>query len=511
VRGSPGCLSPVEALESHAFLSVGIDIGSSTSHFGVSRLVIRRKPETLSTEFEVSSRETLHVSPVWLTPYRDGASLIDTDRIRGLIEAEYRAAGLSPADIDTGALVITGEALKKANAENIARMMSDWSGRFVCVSAGPMHEGMLAAHGSGSVALSAARGAVVVNCDMGGGTTKISVVRNGVITHTESISVGARLVAFQSPPEDGDPGDDDPGEIVRWERSASVLAGHLGLTAGVGGRLPLASRHRLADLMASLLTGLLSGDNPNAALREELTVATDGGSIPPVTDIDHLVLSGGVSEYLVPGTRARHDDLGYLLAQSLRERLAHIGLAGKIHPSDQRIRATVLGASQFSVQASGQTIFVSDPAMLPARDLQSVEIDARGTIDEDLILTALRRLDLDRWSSRLAAVISLDLPTSHARLHRIASVLASVAGPGRRETALFVVLRADVARAFGTLLKEEVRWPGPVVVVDGIEAGNLDHLDIGLPLGYTGTLPVTITSLQFPVTSSPSGHYREAP
>jgi ethanolamine utilization protein EutA (predicted chaperonin) len=105
-------------------------------------------------------------------------------------------------------------------------------------------------------------------------------------------------------------------------------------------------------------------------------------------------------------------------------------------------------------------------------------------------------------------VIVLGVPTTHARLYQVASVLANVAGSGRCSPSqvlgpdLYIVMRADVARAFGRLLKEEIRWPGTVVVVDGIEVGNLDHLDIGTPLGYTGALPVTVTSLQFPTASS---------
>ena len=500
-----GYLALAEAIESHTFLSVGIDIGSSTSHISISRLVIRRNSASLSTEFIVTERETLHASPVWLTPYRQSGELIDTSRIRLLIEDEYRAAGFAPADIDTGAMVITGEALKKANAENIARMMADWSGRFVCVSAGPMHEGLLAAHGSGSVALSGAAGGTVLNVDIGGGTTKISVVTDGVITHIESVSVGARLVAF-----DGDAdgaGDADTATIIRWEQPAAVLAGRLGIDGGLGRPMPAGDRRRMASLMADVLLDIVTGGGDHADLRERLLVATDEKKIPPVAGLDHIVFSGGVSEYLEPDAAPRRDDLGYLLAAALRERLAAAGLEARVRPAAQRIRATVLGASQFSVQASGQTVYVSDAGMLPVRGLRAVEIDARGALTEESVRAALRRLDLGAWAADLAAVIRVDVPTSHAVLFRVASVLSRVArespAPARARAAadapLFIVLRADVARALGRILKEEVGWPGPVVVVDGIEVSSLDHLDIGAPLGYTGALPVTVTSLQFPV------------
>jgi ethanolamine utilization protein EutA len=476
----------IDALESHTFLSVGIDIGSSTSHLTISRLVIRRRASSMSTEFVVSRREALHASPVWLTPYRPDGDLIDTDRIRRLMEDEYKTAGFAPRDIDTGAIVITGEALKKANAENIARMVADWSGRFVSVSAGPMHEGLLAAHGSGSVALSAAGASTVVNVDIGGGTTKISVVVNGVIEHIESVSIGARLVAF-----------DDAGLIVRWERPATALAGHLGLVRGPGQPMTGPDQSRMAGLMADVLMDIVTGAARVPGLRRELMVATDQKAVPPLADIGHLVFSGGVSEYLEPGASGPGDDLGYLLAAALRERLASAGLIARVHPAAQRIRATVLGASQFSVQASSQTVYVSDAGALPVHGLQAVEIDARGPVDDTTVTASLHRLDLERWSGQLAAVIRLDTPTTHAQLFQAAAALARVAG--RSATCpLYIVLRADVARALGRVLKEEIRWTGPVIVVDGIDASSLDHLDIGEPLGYTGALPVTVTSLQFP-------------
>lgn len=491
-----GYLALADAIESHSFLSVGIDIGSSTSHISISRLVIRRNSSSLSTEFIVTERETLHASPVWLTPYRQSGELIDTSQIRLLIEDEYKAAGFAPADIDTGAMVITGEALKKANAENIARMVADWSGRFVCVSAGPMHEGVLAAHGSGSVALSGAAASTVLNVDIGGGTTKISVVTDGVITHVESVSVGARLAAFD--------GDADDATITRWEQPAAVLARQLGIAGGPGRPMPAGDRRLMAGLMADVLLDIVTGAGDQADLRERLLVATDGKTIPPVACIDHIVFSGGVSEYLEPHASPRRDDLGYLLATALRQRLTEAGLEGKVRPAAQRIRATVLGASQFSVQASGQTVYVSDASVLPVRGLRAVEVDARGAVTEDSVRASLRRLDLREWTANLAAVIRLDMPTSHAALFQVASVLARVAGQSRARDAsgggpLYVVLRADVARALGRILEEEISWPGPVVVVDGIEVNSLDHLDIGVPLGYTGALPVTVTSLQFPV------------
>jgi len=51
--------------------SVGIDIGSSTSHLIFSRLTLRRQGVALSSRFVVINREIIHESPILLTHYVD--------------------------------------------------------------------------------------------------------------------------------------------------------------------------------------------------------------------------------------------------------------------------------------------------------------------------------------------------------------------------------------------------------------------------------------------------------
>ncbi|HVC72886.1 MAG TPA: ethanolamine ammonia-lyase reactivating factor EutA [Mycobacteriales bacterium] len=327
-----------DGLEQHTLRSVGIDIGSATSHFTVSRLVVRRRGSALSAEFVVSERETVFRSPVWLTPYRGGDE-IDTDRLRALFEFGYRAAGIAPTDLEVGAVVITGEALNKRNAEPIARMVADWSGRFVCISAGHNQEAVLAAHGSGAVAMSAGTGATVVNLDVGGGTTKFSVVRAGTVTHVEVVGVGARLVAY------------DPASrvVTRLEHAVQPLLDRLGLDLALGDRLSTADGARLGELMAGEIMATLTSGRPTCAP----TLATDGGAMPAPAEIVHLVVSGGVAEFLTGTPPAGFGDLGADLGAALRRRLAAAGLADRLRTDSQRIRATVVGASQFTMQASG--------------------------------------------------------------------------------------------------------------------------------------------------------------
>jgi ethanolamine utilization protein EutA len=477
----------LEGLERHTLHSVGVDIGSSTSLLVMSRLVLQRRGSDLSAEFVVSKREALYRSPIWLTPYHPDGRSIDTGQLKSLFEEAYRIAGIWPRDVDTGAVIITGEALKKENAEQIARMIAAWSGRFITVSAGPNHEALLAAHGSGSVALSASGERTVVNVDIGGGTTKVSVVAGGIVTHVEAFSVGARLLAF-----------DEDGRIIRLEEPARILFDRLALPVRLGDVLRAADRTRLAGLMAEVLAGVLTGGGSEARLCSRLQVASDERPRPAPDEIDHVVFSGGVSEFLSSHPPAGFGDLGAELGLALQRRIAGSKLAGKVHPATQGIRATVLGASQFTVQASGQTCFVSDQNILPVTGLQAVPLDFRAGSPEAAIRTALRRHDLSRWREGFAAVVSFGVSTGYRELREAADALAAAAAEHGRQSPLFVVLRQDLAHSLGSVLKEEVGWAGPVVVVDGIAVGDLDHIDIGPPLGASGPLPVTVTSLEFP-------------
>src|SRR5712692_10645822 len=165
--GPDTVMEDIEGLEMFTLKSVGIDIGSSTSHLVFSRLTLRREGAALSGRFKVTNREVLYRSQIILTPYLAG-TLIDLAKVQQFLEAAYREAGLAPADIDTGAVLITGEALKKENAQPIVEYFAQYSGKFICAAAGHNHEALLAAYGCGAVDVSKSEGKSVLNVDIGG-------------------------------------------------------------------------------------------------------------------------------------------------------------------------------------------------------------------------------------------------------------------------------------------------------------------------------------------------------
>src|SRR5215207_9598271 len=141
-------------LQDHVTLvSVGIDIGSSGTQVIFSRINLRRYGEDLTSRYYVVSRETLFQSPVALTPYSSDER-IDDAALGAVIDGAYRSADLRPDDIDTGVVILTGEALRRENAAAIAALVAEQRGDFVTATAGHHMESMLAAYGSGAARVS---------------------------------------------------------------------------------------------------------------------------------------------------------------------------------------------------------------------------------------------------------------------------------------------------------------------------------------------------------------------
>ncbi|HEX8968241.1 MAG TPA: ethanolamine ammonia-lyase reactivating factor EutA, partial [Chloroflexota bacterium] len=347
---SPGDFYYADNIE---LTTVGIDIGSSTSHLMFSRLHMQRLGKYLSSRYVVVKRETLHRSPILLTPYR-ADNTIDPDVLDAFIRQVYADAGLSPTDIDSGAVILTGEAIKRTNARAVADLFADHAGKFVCASAGHNLEAILAANGSGAVERSRAPRQTVLNVDVGGGTSKLAVVRGGQVLETAAINVGGRLVAF-----------DPHGAVVRIEPSARVVAERLGIDLHLGQPIADTDRHRLAGALADCLFEAIRRDPLGEAARQLMLtepLATDG-------PIDHVTFSGGVAEYLYRRETRDFGDLARPLASAIRSRIDRHQLPARLHSSAERIRATVIGASQFTVQVSGNTIAISRPDRLPLHNL----------------------------------------------------------------------------------------------------------------------------------------------
>ncbi len=466
--------------------TVGIDIGSSTSHLLFARVTLRRLLDGLSSRFEVVDRQVLWRSPIMLTPFlADGR--IDAHELDHFIRHAYQDAGFKRADIDSGAVILTGEAIKRANARAIDEMFAAESGKFVCATAGHKMECLLAAHGSGATAISARRQQCGLHVDIGGGTTKLALVDRGQVVSVAAFAVGGRLLA--------------QGQDGAWSRiddSARLVAADLGIDPSPSGFSLAANRAALADRLATLLVDQIIG-TPDALGRAlELTEPLLRTPTPAF-----LSFSGGVAEYIFQRESARYGDIAPLLASAVIRQIKARVRIPVIEPVE-RIRATVIGASQFTVQVSGKTIHISGAAVLPAHNVPVVHatLPLTGEIEPQRVAEAFGNIagmiDLN-VSNPLALSFAWEGEPEHARLLAMAKGILRFAAPsGRRRSALFLAIDGDVGASLGRILQEELELTSPLVSIDGLQLRELDFIDVGELLDPPGVVPVVIKSLLFP-------------
>jgi ethanolamine utilization protein EutA len=476
--------------------TVGVDIGSSTSHLMFARVHLQRLSEALSSRFVVVNREILWRSPILLTPYRS-ANWIDAEKLDRFITDAYRDAGLTSDDIQSGAVILTGEALKRRNARAIADLFAEESGKFVCASAGHNMEAVLAAHGSGAVAFSRREHKTVLNVDVGGGTTKLALVHRGRVLANAAVAVGGRLVAF-----------DEDGALTRIEEPALKIAEAAGVALEPGGILDAVQRDKLCQTMVDVLVSAIRF-RPWDDLGEELALTAP---LPEETDLDVVTFSGGVAEYIFQREKADHNDLGRDLAARLVETLKDKRIPYPVYDPGHGIRATVIGASQYSVQVSGNTILVAGKGCLPLRNVPVIHLapDLEGGIaPEDIaqdIERALETFDLVEGDGLAALAFRWRGDPLHARLLALArGICMGFPKTIAARSPLILLMDGDIGRTLGEILRRELDVEGDIISIDGVQLKQFDFVDIGELIEPTHVVPLVIKSLLFSATDSAEG------
>ena len=469
--------------------SVGIDIGSSGTQVIFSELKLRRFGEDLSSRYVVTSRETLHQSPVALTPYAS-EERIDEAALGKIIDDAYNAARVHPDDIDTGVVILTGEALRRENAELIAGVLAENGGEFVCATAGHHMEAMLAAYGSGAARVSHDLGKRILNIDIGGGTTKLGLVEKGRVIATAAVHVGGRLQVV-----------DGEQRIVRLDPAGAHHAREAGFDWHKGDVVAPHDMDRVAAWMAdAVLAAVRTRPLPHPVRRLYLTEP-----ILDMGDVAGVMFSGGVAEYVYERETRDFGDMGRRLGAAIRERLARGGLPWPLLPAGECIRATALGASEYSVQLSGNTVYISDPAtLLPRKNLQVLLPPLPGgeRIDADAVAEAIRNhyraFDLVEGETEVALAFRWHGVPSYQRIAAFAEGLRrGVPNTIAAGKPLFVILDGDIAETLGAILREDLGVPSELLVIDGVTLWDFDYIDLGRIRMPSFTVPVTVKSLVF--------------
>ncbi|MDI9370464.1 MAG: ethanolamine ammonia-lyase reactivating factor EutA [Synergistaceae bacterium] len=470
-------------------LSVGIDIGTSTTQLVFSELEIENTASVASVpRIAVVDKRVIFRSGIHFTPLLS-ASVIDADGVRRIIESEYRAAGMRREKISAGAVIITGETARKENAETLARGMEGLAGDFVVVTAGSDLEAILAGKGSGAAAYSKSERTSVANFDMGGGTTNVAIFRNGEVADTSCLDIGGRLVRL------------DPASR-RIEYVAPCLApvvSSLGLSISEGRAAPVGELERLAARMAAFLDELM-GLAPRSRLFDGLLTSHDFRGDD--RSVKHVSFSGGVADGMAavpPGGPFVYGDIGILLGQAARWTETCRTL--KVIPAEETIRATVVGAGSHSMDISGSTISFSDESVLPLRNLPILKLSERDE-REGVGRAIAEGLRWFRDSSGVQGAVAvsfrgLENPSFDSVQALAAEIRIGLEEYLARNDVAVLVLENDMAKALGYALRGTLGEGKKIVSIDGIKVENGDYIDIGRPLARGRVLPVVIKTLVF--------------
>ena len=439
-------------------LSVGIDVGTTTTQLIVSRLQVENRAGAFAVpRMEITGRQVVYESGIHFTPLLSG-ELVDARAIREIVAAEYEKAGIQRQDVDTGAIIITGETSRKENAAAVLSALSDFAGDFVVATAGPDLESVLAAKGAGAVADSETAGKDILHMDIGGGTSNLALIRQGRIVSTACLNVGGRLMKLT--PE---------GEITYI---SPVLQPHVPYR--VGQRITRQQAMEVARLLAHALEAA-AGFSPKTDVYRSLI--TSGTQPPGEMGEVLLSFSGGVADCIAKELPwLEFGDLGPLLGKAIRESKL---CRGDYRLDGQTIRATVIGAGCHSTQLSGSTVYLQNVKLplknLPVAALPEGQWDIRKRLEA-----------LESWG--VLALAGWKAP-DYGAVCQLADRIAQAVG----DRPCYVALEEDMAKALGHALALRLPKGAACLCIDGVHIPQGSYLDVGAPAGPA--YPVVIKTL----------------
>lgn len=475
--------------QTRQLLSVGIDIGTTTTQLVFSSLSIHDVARPVQIpRIDITDRKVLYQSEIIFTPLVDEET-IDVHRLVEFIRQQYAAAGVMPSQVETGAAIITGETAKKKNADEILKAAAGLAGDFVVTVAGPNVESIAAGRGSGAAEYSRQHFNAVTNVDIGGGSANSAQFRQGTLTTTAAMNFGGRVIELA----------DENGLVRHITKPGQILCEHLGLPVQPGQRIDLGSLQRICDLMCDLTVELVEGTTSATGEKLYLTPPTNVSGKGKV-----LMFSGGVgrcyydqSGHYSLASITKYGDIGPLLAERMH---LHPGLQQYtiIQPTET-MRATVLGAASQLITLSGSTIW-AEQGILPLRNVPVVRpiLDALDpTVGfSEAVRTALQRWDIHPTEDPFAIVVDLSRPLDFNSLTGLANAISAYAAGIPTDHPLLLIVKRDYAQSLGQTLRAN-HDPHPLLVIDQVGLEEGDYIDIGQPLLDGRVVPLSVKTLIF--------------
>jgi ethanolamine utilization protein EutA len=471
-------------------LSVGIDVGTTTTQVVFSRLTLQdvARPGQVP-RIRVEAKAVLYKSPIHFTPLRT-ADEVDTAALKALIEQEYRSAGFQPEQVETGAVIVTGEIARTHNAEAILHAVSNLAGEFVVTVAGPNVESIIAGRGSGAATYSAEHFTQVTHIDIGGGTSNAVIFRAGQYLSASAMAVGGRQLVIEK----------TSGIVRHIPPPGKKIVEALNLPIQVGRRVELPALEAFCACMADLVADLALGVDTEWSQQFYLSKPLQNNEQSRT-----LMISGGVGTYFYHPVPIQslsdvliHNDVGPLMASALRMNTRIQSF--KIEEPGETLRATVMGAASQTITLSGSTIW-AEREQLPLRNLPVVRPHLQNlTSPNDLcesLQAAARRWDADRNQGQIAMAVDLphqfDYPTLQAVAKGIVAYAQERPDP---QSPLVLILETDYAQVLGQTIKA-IHPQLPLVVIDQVGLDEGDFIDLGVPILAGRVVPLSVKTLIF--------------
>ncbi|EET99275.1 ethanolamine utilization protein EutA [Enterococcus faecalis T2] len=473
-------------MSKETLLTVGIDLGTSTTQLVLSELTVENFASAFTVpRISISDKKVIYRSDIIFTPLLN-QSEIDAEPIKAFVAEQYRQAGIHKQDIQMGAVIITGETARKSNANNVLRALSGYAGDFVVATAGPDLESIIAGKGAGAQTYSETKRKPVVNLDIGGGTTNLAVFKDGEVIDTACFDIGGRLIKL-----------DQQQKITYIAPKIQEIINKKGLTLHLGDQ---ATEQNLLPIISELVAVLensigLGTQSPFYQLLVTNHPLRKGGELPIVT------FSGGVADCLntTSTNLFKYGDIGLLLGKYLRKSL--IFSEKEVLESAETIRATVVGAGSHTAEISGSTIAYREQ-ILPVKNIPILKLAQE---DETLTVTELgQRIQeklnwhrIEETPQIALAIRGMSNPT-FADIQRYGQgIVEGLASLVAEQIPIIVMVDEDMAKALGHALSAHLPKDYPFICLDSVKVENGDYVDIGLPVAEGAVLPVIVKTLVF--------------
>lgn len=471
-------------------LSVGIDIGTSTTQLVFSNLTI----ENVASAFNVPriviiDKQVIYKSEIINTPLFEHTR-INQVLIQEFVEAEYKKAGVKKESIQTGAVIITGETARKENAEEVLQALSGFAGDFVVATAGPDLESIIAAKGAGMHTFSKENSVKIVNLDVGGGTSNLAVLQRGSVVDTGCLDIGGRLIKINKQTK----------RIEYISEKIRDLIQRNGWKIEVGQTATKELLQPVVEEMVHLLE-VSVGIQPKSVNFEKIIT---NKSIKEVDTITHISFTGGVAEAVyhpVTDDVFRYGDIGLMLGSAIAQS-SLVELFQLVEPQEL-IRATVVGAGSHTTEISGSTITYTDNIFpiknIPVMKLNQEQIErADREALAEIIQEKLQWFVDEEEMQKVALSFTGKHKTSFKEIIAIAEGIAlGMKDYINQGLPLIVIIENDIAKVLGQTLFSQIGREKEVICIDSIHVEDGDYVDIGRPIAGGDVLPVVIKTLVF--------------